>query len=70
MRRTDNADLRLLRIFMTVADARGFSAAQTLLNISAPTVSNHISALETRLGVKLCQRGRAGFRLTQEGEVV
>jgi DNA-binding transcriptional LysR family regulator len=70
VRRTDNADLRLLRVFMTVADARGFSAAQTLLNISAPTVSNHISALETRLGVKLCQRGRAGFRLTPEGEVV
>ncbi len=70
MPRLDNADLRLLRVFVAVVEARGFSAAQTHLNVSAPTVSNHIAALETRLGVKLCQRGRAGFRLTPEGETV
>jgi DNA-binding transcriptional LysR family regulator len=70
MTRLDNADLRLLRVFVAVVEARGFSAAQTHLNVSAPTVSNHIAALETRLGVKLCQRGRAGFRLTPEGETV
>lgn len=70
MPRLDNADLRLLRVFMTVVEARGFTAAQTHLNVSAPTVSNHISALETRLGVRLCQRGRAGFRLTPEGEAI
>ena len=70
MPRLDNADLRLLRVFVAVVEARGFSAAQTHLNVSAPTVSNHIAALETRLGVKLCQRGRAGFRLTEEGETV
>ncbi len=70
MSRTGNADLRLLRVFAAVVEARGFSAAQTHLNVSAPTVSNHIAALETRLGVRLCQRGRAGFRLTPEGEAV
>ncbi len=57
-------------MFVAVVEARGFSAAQTHLNVSAPTVSNHIASLETRLGVKLCQRGRAGFRLTPEGETV
>ena len=70
MPRTGNADLHLLRVFAAVVEARGFSAAQTHLNVSAPTVSNHIAALETRLGVRLCQRGRAGFRLTPEGESV
>lgn len=70
MSRTGNADLRLLRVFAAVVEARGFSAAQTHLNVSAPTVSNHMAALETRLGVRLCQRGRAGFRLTPEGEAV
>ena len=57
-------------MFIAVVEARGFTAAQTHLNVSGPTVSNHIAALETRLGVKLCQRGRAGFRLTPEGELV
>lgn len=70
MSRLDNVDLRLLRIFLAVVEARGFSAAQTQLNVSASTVSNHITALETRLGMRLCQRGRAGFRLTPDGETV
>ncbi len=68
--RLDSVDLRLLRVFAAVVEARGFSAAQTVLNIGASTISNHISALETRLGVKLCRRGRAGFRLTEDGEAV
>jgi DNA-binding transcriptional LysR family regulator len=68
--RLDTVDMRLLRVFVAVVEARGFSAAQTHLNVSAPTVSNHIASLETRLGVKLCQRGRAGFKLTPEGETV
>ena len=33
-------------------------------------ISKHISDLETRLGVKLCNRGRSGFALTEEGERV
>lgn len=53
-----------------MVEARGFTGAQTALNIGASTISNQIAALETRLGVKLCQRGRAGFRLTEEGETI
>ncbi|MBL8895215.1 MAG: LysR family transcriptional regulator [Rhizobiales bacterium] len=60
-------DLRLLRVFLTVVRAGGFTAAQAMLNISQSTVSNQIKALETRLGVRLCDRGRAGFRLTTDG---
>ncbi len=63
-------DLRLLRVFDSVVRHAGFGAAQAELNISQSTISNHITALEQRLGVKLCQRGRAGFRLTEKGEIV
>ncbi|WP_020592952.1 LysR family transcriptional regulator [Kiloniella laminariae] len=64
----DTIDLRLLRVFITVADCRGFSAAQAELNTSVSTISSQISDLETRLGLRLCQRGRTGFSLTSEGE--
>ncbi|WP_297372033.1 LysR family transcriptional regulator [Acidocella sp.] len=70
MARLDTIDLRLLRVFVTVVEARGFTAAQTVLNVSASTISNQIAALETRLGVRLCQRGRAGFKLTEDGETI
>ena len=65
-----NVDLRLLRVFVAVAECGGFSAAQAQLNISQSTVSNHMLALEQRLRCRLCERGRAGFELTAEGQVV
>lgn len=68
MRRLDNIDLRLLRVFVTLAEAGGFSAAQIALNLSQSTLSTHIIALERRLGAPLCLRGRKGFRLTPFGE--
>ena len=70
MARLDTVDLRLLRVLVAVVEGRGFAAAQTQLNVGASTISNHMSALETRLGVKLCHRGRAGFKLTPDGELV
>ena len=63
-------DLRVLRVFDAVVRHGGFAAAQAELNVSQPTISNHITALEQRLGVSVCQRGRTGFRLTENGEVV
>ncbi|OED48197.1 LysR family transcriptional regulator [Rhodobacteraceae bacterium (ex Bugula neritina AB1)] len=64
------ADMHLLYVFCAVVEARGFSAAQISLNVSASTISRQISDLETRLGMRLCQRGRKGFRLTDKGEIV
>ena len=64
------SDLHLLYVFSSVVEARGFSAAQIVLNVSASTISRQISDLETRLGMRLCQRGRKGFRLTDKGEIV
>ncbi len=61
-------DLRLLRVFHAVVEADGFSNAQALLNVSQSTISNHMSQLEARLGLRLCNRGRSGFGLTTEGQ--
>ena len=63
-------DHRLLKIFMTVVDCGGYTAAQAELNIGASTISSHMTNLEQRLGTKLCQRGRIGFQLTDKGEFV
>lgn len=60
-------DLRLLRVFHTVAEKGGFTAAEVTLGKSKSAISADISALESRLGVTLCQRGRGGFSLTSEG---
>lgn len=68
MRRLDNIDLRLLRVFMAIVDSGGFSDAQVALNLSQSTLSTHLSALEKKLGGQLCERGRGGFRLTPFGE--
>lgn len=63
-------DIRLLRVFKSVVDCGGMSAAELELNIGTSTVSRHIKDLETRLGLTLCRRGRAGFSLTPEGEQI
>jgi DNA-binding transcriptional LysR family regulator len=66
----NEADIRLLRLFNTVVDCGGFSAAEVELNISRAAISLHMADLERRLGLRLCRRGRAGFRLTDEGRAV
>ncbi|WP_107851099.1 LysR family transcriptional regulator [Oceanimonas marisflavi] len=63
-------DLKLLKVFRTVAACGGFSAAEVALGISRAAISMQMADLEKRLGVKLCQRGRAGFALTDEGRRV
>ncbi|PWC52452.1 LysR family transcriptional regulator [Azospirillum sp. TSO22-1] len=66
----ETVDLRLLRMFMTIVEAGGFTAAQGELNLSLSTISTHFTELEGRLGVRLCRRGRSGFQLTAEGQAV
>ncbi len=65
-----DAELRLLRIYRKVVECGGFSAAEVELNISRAAISIAMSDLETRLGLRLCQRGRSGFSLTDEGRQV
>ena len=63
-------DLRLLQVFKSVVECGGMSAAELELNIGTSTLSRHMKDLETRLGMVLCRRGRAGFALTPEGHQV
>lgn len=63
-------DLRLLRVFKTVVECGSFSAAESVLGITRSAISLHMGDLEKRLGMRLCQRGRAGFALTDEGREV
>ncbi|MGO4742630.1 LysR family transcriptional regulator [Serratia quinivorans] len=65
-----NVDIRLLQIFLTIVQCNGFSAAQAQLNMSQSAISTCMSSLETRLGFRLCERGKKGFSLTAEGEQV
>jgi len=68
LRRLDNIDLRLLRVFVVLVDMGGFSEAQITLNLSQSTLSTHLAELEKRIGAKLCLRGRRKFRLTDVGQ--
>ena len=64
------SDIQELRVFAKVVEAGGFSAAQIELNISQSTISTHMTALEQRLGMRLCKRGRSGFSLTDKGQLI
>ncbi|HPE32646.1 MAG TPA: LysR family transcriptional regulator [Parvularculaceae bacterium] len=68
--RIQDIDLKLLRVFQAVARHQGFSAAQDALNSTQSAISMNMSQLETRLGVRLCERGVKGFRLTEQGKEV
>lgn len=68
--RIGDSDIRLLRVFKTVVESGGLSAAEVELNIGKSTISKHITDLELRLGLKLCNRGPAGFALTEDGAKV
>lgn len=60
-------DLKLLRVFKAIVESGGFSAAEISLNISRSTISTYMTTLETRIGMRLCERGRGGFSLTTQG---
>lgn len=65
-----DVDLRLLRIFVTIAETGGFSRAQAKLNLSQSAISTSMSQLETRLGTRLCRRGHGVFEITDDGQAV
>ncbi len=69
-RQLGDAHIRLLRIYKAVVESGGFSAAEVELNISRTAISLAISELESLLNMRLCNRGRAGFALTEQGEEV
>lgn len=60
--------LENIRIFKRVCELRSFSGAARELNVSQPTVSKAVRALERRLGVSLLRRTTRGLSLTTEGQ--
>ncbi len=63
-------DWNLLRVFSEIARAGGVSQAARKMGRKQPAVSLALKRLEEHLGVRLCDRGPAGFRLTDEGEFI
>jgi len=61
-------DLNAMRVFVAVADAKGFRAAGDRLGVSASAVSQSLRKLEEQLGVALVQRTTRSVRLTAAGE--
>jgi DNA-binding transcriptional LysR family regulator len=57
-----------LTAFARVVETGGFSAAGRRLNMSTTMVSNHIQALEDRLGVRLLNRTTRKISLTEVGK--
>lgn len=57
-----------MQIFMTVADEEGFAAAARRLNISPPSVTRAIAAMEERIGTQLLARTTRSLHLTEAGQ--
>lgn len=62
--------LQQLKYFMAVVEHKSFSNAARALNISQPSLSQSIQALEQELGFVLLQRKRSGSQPTEMGALV
>ncbi|MCS7225251.1 MAG: selenium metabolism-associated LysR family transcriptional regulator [Armatimonadetes bacterium] len=63
-------DFWQLEILKVLAENSSFSRTAESLFLSQPTVTNHIAALEKRLGVKLVERTTRRVRLTPAGQLL
>lgn len=59
-----------LETLLVVAEEKSFTKAATILSLTQPAVSNHISLLEKETGVKIFFRNKGEVRITPEGEIV
>jgi DNA-binding transcriptional LysR family regulator len=67
---TIQSSLNSLMTFHKVAKHKSFSKAAEELYISQPAVTKHIRNLELKAGMRLIQRGRGGFALTEAGKAL
>lgn len=57
-------DPQYIKIFLAIAEHQSISAAAKFLHFSQPTVSEHLSQLEHKLGIQLVQREKGLRRVT------
>ncbi|MDO5668339.1 MAG: LysR family transcriptional regulator [Alcaligenaceae bacterium] len=62
-------DLKQIRYFVAVAEARSFTAAAESLHITQPPLSRQIQLLEEFLGVQLLKRDSRPLELTKAGRL-
>ncbi|MFI5340894.1 MAG: selenium metabolism-associated LysR family transcriptional regulator [Candidatus Methylomirabilales bacterium] len=63
-------DLRALEVFCKIVELRSFSRAAEAVLLTQPTVSGHIKALETELGLRLFDRAGKTVTPTRAGEIL
>jgi DNA-binding transcriptional LysR family regulator len=63
-------DLRALEVFCKIIELRSFSRAAEAVLLTQPTVSGHIKALETELGLRLLERAGKTVTPTRAGEIL
>ncbi len=61
--------LKRMELFVRAVEAGSLSALARELGTTQPTLSRQIADLEQSLGTRLLQRGPAGLRLTEDGEL-
>jgi LysR family hydrogen peroxide-inducible transcriptional activator len=64
---TEGLSLKQIQYFSAVAEYGSFRQASARLNITQPTLSNQVAAMEKTLGVQLFERSRKGINPTPEG---
>jgi DNA-binding transcriptional LysR family regulator len=60
--------IKEMAVFVAVAELGGFAAASRQLNLSAPTITRAVAALEAQVGAELFVRTTRFVRLTDSGE--
>lgn len=61
--------LTAIKVFLTVAENRSFTAAAEQLNISKPMISRYVTLMEEWLNARLFQRSTRKVSLTEAGEL-
>ena len=65
---TDTLNWDEFRIVKAIADTQSLAGAAERLGFNHSTMFRHLTALETRLGTRLFERERSGYRPTAAGE--
>ena len=63
-------DIVLLRTFVAVVEAKGFTRAAGFVNLTQSAVSLHIKRLEEQVGRRLFDRAASKLALTSDGEIL